>query len=61
MSFKETLYAVRSQARPAMADRYQHSTSLMFLCSKSDSHTYHILLQWEIELACSDLHVIVLI
>lgn len=71
MSFKETLYAARSQpsveiffGRPS--DSGQLSTlntlsSPMLLRCKSDSHTYHILLQWEIELAHSDLHVIVLV
>lgn len=71
MSCKETLYAVRSQ--PSMEILFSHTSdsrqlstlntlsSLMLLCSKNESHTYHILLQWEIELARSDLHVIVLI
>lgn len=71
MSFKETLYAARSQ--PSMEIFFGHPSdsrhlstlntlsSLMLLRSKSDSRTYHILLQWEIEHAHSDLHVIVLV
>lgn len=71
MSFKETLYAARSQ--PSMEIFFGHPSNsrqlstlntlsvLMPLRCKSDSHTYRIFLQWEIELAHSDLHVIVLI